>query len=103
MSFLRDNAKEVDINLRSNSLVINLLDEAVVADYVDMDMLKLVVEEFEIFERDTAEHPPLFPIIIEYKGSPMAEVYPDGSKKFHPITTAHLGLKVLIHKLVKSL
>ncbi len=98
----KDNLPQVNFSLRRNAFCVDILDDSVVSDFLDLNFIREVFEE-----RSPAEGKRrLFfqkPMIITYKGRPLAELYPDGTKKLHPVAGVHLGLRLLVHRIVNQL
>jgi hypothetical protein len=101
MSVSKDGDDQIKISFKHGALVIDIVNEEVVSEFVDIEIVNAFMKE--LVSKEKVELRPLTPIIISYKGEPLAEIYQDGTKKLHPASSAKLGLKLLIHNMVKSL
>jgi len=97
LSVFKDTTKQVSMSLRNGKIIVDLVDESAVSDYVDLDLVKSIVEEIGFDKK--IELTPLVPLVISYKGSPLIEIMPSGKKILHPATASHLGIKLFFHKL----
>ena len=99
MSLLKDNNKDIQINLEKGTIIINLLREDAVSDFVDIDLIRDTLKEVRQPSKDSHNLLIISPIQIRYQGDTLLEIFPDGTKRLHPSAAAHFGLKILLQKI----
>ncbi|HIJ99030.1 TPA: hypothetical protein H1005_03735 [archaeon] len=102
ISLQKDSTEQIEFFFKRGKYIINILDDSTVSDFMDMNFVKSIFEEGLIMGGIKSMHFSK-PVIISYKGKPLAEIYPDGRKKLHSLTSIHLGLRLLVHRIVKEL
>lgn len=100
----KNNLKHVSTEFsKEKGLIINLLEEEAVSDYVDLDFIKSVIKDFEPLGEKKHHLLLPFPVLIQYKGAPLLDIMPNGEKKLHSLAGMHLGLQLLVSKIFSGL
>jgi hypothetical protein len=103
VSISEGDTPQFSISLEKEAIAVNIIDEHVISDVVDMNLIKSLVKEVELAKKKSVVTHPLMPVHIKYKGKPVMTITPDGKKKIHITSAAHLGVKVFFFKLADSL
>ena len=99
MSLLRDNNRDIQIDLEDGEVVINILREEAIYDFVDIDLIRDTLRE--IRTPSNKKHDLIIgcPVSIQYQGNKLLKIFPDGTKRLYPSAAAHLGLRILLQKI----